>query len=167
MVEYWKGKLNAAARSCYERILAGLRKYQESIECNGMDQRDIFDAYFAVYNDHPEIFYMSNAPRINQQEVKSIGLFSTTNLYATLVASNIYDRRTIERCDQQIKKIVSIFDKNMNDFDLVLRCIEYIVLNTEYKIDNQLNQNAAAALCYHRAQCSGISKAVKISIKKH
>lgn len=166
MNEYWKGKLNDGAITCYDLILSGLQKRIETIDCKGASQEDISDAYFAVYKDHPELFYMSNSPFISRRETKLVGLFSNSSVSTSVRATNIYDNRTIEKCRNEIDKIVKSLSKNQSEFDLVLQCLEYVVLNTEYKIDNQLNQNAAAALCYHMAQCSGISKAVKLLLDR-
>ena len=166
MREYWKEQLNNSAADCYELIVIGLQALRETIDCRCAKPDEISDAYFAVYRDHPEFFYMNSSPFIAQEQTSIFGLFGSSNISTSIRTTNLYNKRTIDRCNDEINQIFKNISVTGSEFDIVLRCLETIVLNTEYEIDNQMNQNAASALCFHKAQCSGIAKAVKLLLDK-
>ena len=87
-------------------------------------------------------------PYITQKETKLVGLFSSSSLSTSLRSTNVYDKRTINRCNLEIEKIIAKLTCKGSDLDIVLQCLDYIVLNTKYEVDNRLNQNAESVLCF-------------------
>ena len=58
--EYWKARLNDDEKACYETILGGAKAVADSVQCLRTHVSSVEKAYFAVVEDHPELFYMSN-----------------------------------------------------------------------------------------------------------
>ena len=163
MKQYWKGKLHSEAAACYDLIVNGVKARQERIDCRETTPNDVQKAYFAVYQDHPELFYMGHACQVSQRGVQVA--FVPLRLSSCLQIQNVYDNKTIDRCRAEINKILSGFSRDRSDKDLVLQCMDYLVMHTDYEINNETNQNAAAALCFHKAQCSGISRALQLMLQ--
>ncbi len=165
MKEYWRNRLHPDARTCYARLLAGFgRKTAGALDCGNASVAAIQEAYFAIYNDHPELFYLGHAPRVSQRK-SGFSPFALT-VSSSVSFDPVYSDGEIRDCEDKIQRILSVLQKQLPpqaaDFEKVIAAAEYIVKNTTYAINDQMNQNAAAALCYGTAQCSGIAKAFKL-----
>lgn len=165
MNEYWRNRLDQEADKCYTYLLQGMRKKMKNVDCGNVSMESVEKAYFAIYNDHPELFYLSHAPKIVQRSSGFIG-FGSLSCSSSLVVMPIYSDREIRDCELKIDGIKTELKKQITprttDEEKVLLAAEYLVRNTVYEINDQFNQNAASALCFGRAQCSGISKAFKL-----
>lgn len=165
MNEYWRNKLNKESNRCYTTIMQGVRRQVQSVDCVGVSVENIKDAYFALYDDHPEFFYLSNTPQIAQKKSGFAGSL-TMSCSSTVLMTPIYSKREIEDCRLKIDGVKATIRKKITpkttDEQKVRLVAEYLVYNTTYEINNHYNQNAASALCFGRAQCSGISKAFKL-----
>lgn len=168
MTEYWRAKLKPNANKCYGILLAELEECKESVVCRDITAQEASESYYAVYKDHPELFYLSSQPSFSQRERRAIGAFPRFDFTTTLEIDNVYDSGTIRKCRQNIEQIVSTLraQKPQGELETVRQCLSYLVLHTEYEINNITNQNAAAALCFHKAQCSGIAKALKLLLDR-
>ena len=165
MNEFWRDKLDKEASKCYAYLLQGVRRQAAEVNCGSVSKASIESAYFAVYHDHPELFYMSHAPQVTQRQAGFVGLGALTTS-CSVVTTPIYSSKQIQACEQSIRdaklKIKSRLTPRTTDEEKVRIVAEYLVRNTTYEIDNRYNQNAASALCFGKAQCSGISKAFKL-----
>jgi len=165
MNEYWRDRLDREANKCYMQLLQGIRMQAKDVNCGNASVDSIRDAYLAVYNDHPEFFYLSSSPQIAQKTSGFAG-FGASSISCSVVTTPIYSSKEIKNCERNIEnakeKIKSKITNKTTDEEKVLIVAEYLVRNTVYEIDNRFNQNAASALCFGKAQCSGISKAFKL-----
>ena len=163
ITEYWKDQLNTEERSCYDSIVNGLRKRQSRIECMNVDPQSFMRAYEVVSYDHPEFFYMSLQCQIGRT---TSGLLFNLVSMTFMDVNPIYSPTEINECNASIAKAIrevkSKVTPNMTDREKVILAADYIVKNTKYEINHKFNQNAASALHFGRAQCSGISKAMKL-----
>ena len=80
--EYHKSKLNKKCQNLYEQMVNSFERMDDSVECKSASNQDVSDTYVAVYNDHPEFFYLSHAPKI----AKKIGFLGNST---TLISNNI------------------------------------------------------------------------------
>lgn len=165
MNEYWRDKLDREANKCYTQLLQGINRQAKDTDCGNVSVDSISKAYLAVYNDHPEIFYLSSSPQILQKTSGFAG-FGANSISYSVITTPIYSSKEIHNCERSIEnaksKIKSKITYKTTDEEKVLIVAEYLVRNTVYEIDNRFNQNAASALCFGKAQCSGISKAFKL-----
>lgn len=165
MNEFWRDKLDRDANKCYTHLLQGIRRQAKDVDCGNVSVDSIKTAYLAIYNDHPELFYLSSSPQIAQRKTGFVG-FGALSTSCSVITTPIYSSKEIQDCERSIEaaksKIKSKITSSTTDEEKVLIVAEYLVRNTVYEIDNRYNQNAASALCYGKAQCSGISKAFKL-----
>lgn len=165
MNEYWRGKLDYEAKRCYSYILNGVRIRSEDIDCGDVSPDSVRNAYTAVYNDHPELFYLNSSHQVARR-TSGTGGYGTLAGACRVITTPIYDAKEIRDCQRIIENVSSTIASKVNykttAEQKVLLVAEYLVRNTVYEIDNYYNQNAASALCFGRAQCSGISSAFKL-----
>lgn len=154
MTEYLKYKLNADEKIVYAEMLHGLQRHKEEINISFTNNCDIVKIYQYFMYDHPEYYNLSPA----------LSMVQTGNK-AALKISYIYDRHTTSLIDAKLKAVVKELKQQIDlTNDIVEKekiIIEYLVRNVNYAIDNIHNQNAASALYFGKAQCSGFASAFK------
>lgn len=151
--EYHRGKLDRRLGAVYDEIVEAVKKRKTSVNLNLTDPDDLSAAYNAVYYDHPELFWMDC--RISAQMTRSF-----RGACIALMLRNLYsdgEIRTIQAALEAAASKVRGADDEQTENNIV----ELIVKNTVYEIDITYNQNAASALYFKKAQCSGIARAVK------
>ena len=156
--EYYKSRLPAHQRKVYED---SVRVFSEG-GCRvhfTTTHEQAFDTYTAVYNDHPELFYMSNGAKA---EVRSIlgGIRC-----GTLISEHIYTPHEIIRFKTGMKrelfKLRELTRGCTSQLEVEKIVCDYIIENVTYSVNHRFHQNAASVLVNFIGQCSGISKAVK------
>lgn len=165
MIEYWRNKLDRKSDRCYAQILQGIRRQVKNIDCGDVSADDVKNAYIAICNDHPEMFYLSSTLQITQRKRGWAG--GEMLIYSNSAEiEHIYSDEQIHDCELKIERIKAALRKDVNlqttDEQKVLIAAEYLVRNTVYEVDDFYNQNAASALCFGKAQCSGFSRAFKL-----
>lgn len=142
----------------YEQMVSSFKKMESSVECKSLFNQDVSDSYIAVYNDHPELFYLSHAP----QMTKKISFLGNS---ITLISNSIFSRSEIMQYRMTIDKILkslALLTKGVSDDVSIEKIVcDYLLKNITYEINNVYNQNAATVLVKNKGQCSGIAKAVK------
>lgn len=149
---YWRNKLSLAEQQAFDCILKGMQS-GTFCELKGIQPQAVQNCFEAVMNDHPEVFWVCPQYNLAMQS----GPFGQKLIFQS---ERLYSEFEISRMQNQMKKIAELcFDPNPEKAEKNL--VEWIVRNTSYAIDNRRNQNAAAALVYRKAQCSGIARATK------
>lgn len=161
MVEYRKSKLSPAEQRAYDELLQGLKARHMPLPCHGVVASRALEVCKAIFYDHPELYYMGHAFSA------SVGMGGT----AVLVNMDyVYSEDEIRSCEAMLRRAVSIvrtrLRASMDEFEKIVTVAEYVVRNCDYEIDFVKNQNAAAAICYHKAQCSGYARAITYILDK-
>ncbi len=151
--EYHRGKLNKRYDSLYADIFHAVKNRQETLDVTGFDYDTVAECYNAVSYDHAELFYLSH--QCNAQVSRSL-----RGSRITLMFDYIYTEQEVINITRKIAPIVRQ-TKGINQEDTENKIVGLIVKNTVYEVDITYNQNMASALCFGKAQCSGIAKAVK------
>ena len=157
--EYWKSTLNTDNKALYEKIYSSFKMFESDVSCGGTCTNDIITVYDAICNDHPELFYLSYAPRISQR----VGLIGKNN--TTLHIDFIYSLSEIKIYQEELNKLCQKLDHQFNglsDKEKEKQICDFLIEKTNYKINNKFNQNAIAVLLKHEGQCSGIARAAKL-----
>ena len=159
LFEYCKTTLTAQQKEAYQRIVYCVTAKHTTIDCGHVGGSDALEAWQAVDNDHPELFYIGHTASARTRNC--FGMSPVTEI----ILNFPYDTATISACEKKLaqvrEQIRRLAQRCTTDQEKVLMVAEYIVRNTEYRIDHVFNQNAASTLCYGIAQCSGYSKAMK------
>ena len=72
------------------------------------------------------------------------------------------DQAKIDREIAQVCSKITTLAKGKSELEQHMLILDYLIENVKYEINNEFNQNAASAIYYHKAQCSGISAAYKL-----
>ena len=157
MIEYRRSKLPPEEQRAYDELVRGIRSRETSIVCHVVNMDSVKRLFLGVYYDHPELFYMNCGAGFSGTG----GLFGWT---VTAMMDYIYTEEEVRVCQTHLRRVEeeirSRITAGMSEFDVIMRVAEYLVVNCEYEIDDRMNQNAAAAICYKKAQCSGYARAV-------
>lgn len=159
MFEFWKSTLLKNEQATYEYVvkqyLLGKRKIFAPCE---ISNEGILNVYRAISFDHPELFQLPSSCSVAQQ----ISLLGKQNIY---MMKDLYSKSE----EEKIKSAIQVLQKNLldrlevnNPLGAIKEITKWFVENVYYHIDNEFNQNAASALYFKRAQCSGYSKGFKL-----
>ena len=157
--EYWKSVLNSNNRHLYEQMYNAFKAFKEEVPCPGFAIRDISSVYEAVYNDHPELFYLSYAPRI----VQGLGFIGKTE--KSIQTDYIFSKKEIKEYQESIDILIKTLETKivrLDENEKEKAICDYLVEHCVYEINNKYNQNAATVLLKNKGQCSGIAKANKL-----
>ncbi len=147
---YWRSKLSPAGQRVYDELLFNLsRGYDRANISYSIMSREISKCYNAVMYDNPQYFWQSPEMRARTHGRQTCVEFSP-----------LYRSRDIQAITSVCENIASRV-KGSSEIETEINIAEYLCRNAVYEIDMRFNQNMAAALYYKKAQCSGISSAVK------
>lgn len=156
MTEFWKGTLSSAEKGIYDAIRSAAAVGKPSAAVMALPNPNAVKTAFNCFcKDHPEIYNVSPSIGAGMQLVRLV-----------IRLSYIYDRAKVKAIDTYLreysKRIVSEAPKT--ELEREFKIIDEMAREVNYAINNVTNQNAAAALYFRTAQCSGISKAFKYAM---
>ena len=141
--EYHKSKLSSKCQKLYQQMYIIFSALRPQVGCKGYLPNEINNVYTAVMDDHPELFYMSYAPRIEQK-------FSFFGSEISLSMSNTYPNNEIQQMRLKIHQILDSIERAVSTFtddESKERYVcEYLLSRVTYEINNTYNQNAASPL---------------------
>lgn len=157
--EYWREKLDRSEKKLYDHMVSEFLRHADQVACGKLAPEAIQRIFMAVYDDHPELYYLPHNPCIRQ----ITGLFGTN---ATLIVNYVFSATQIRKMNEQINSVYRTLSEQLSsaktDLEREQTVCEYLIVNSTYEINNLYNQNAATVICNHKGQCSGISKATKL-----
>ena len=154
---FYYSSLNDEEKQIYDKIYARAKNQKTQIKIrSNIDEERILEIAMFVYNEHPELFWLSGAFSIDTSKV------------VTLKSS--YNSNEIAKLSEQIKSktdsIVQNLNSNMSDYEKSLYLYEYLITNTSYAneaIDNLDNMPWASSLVgvftMGKCTCTGYAKA--------
>ena len=152
--EYWKTKLSARERQFYDDLYSAFLSGRNSAVVRGLSSQEITRVYSYFKYDHPELFFISNMPMMSRR------IFETT-----FISRSIYPPSEVRRRESALKEAVAevqaMLPYGADECQKEFAVTEYIVDRVQYAINNVKNQDASSVLYAGKAQCSGISCAVK------
>ncbi len=151
-IEYYKNQLTFGEIKAYDAICRALERQAEYAEfAGGLTNEQISRAYVAVLYDHPEFFY---APRA----IATCGSFGEVKV----LLRSAYDKAVIKKAEIAMREAARSFRASGGDeVAKEKKLLDYFVCNATYEINNEFNQNAASAIYFKKAQCSGFASAFK------
>ncbi len=159
MTEYRRTRLDAEGQRCYRTILEAAQRQRAEVNCGPIDPQKAMDIYMDVLHEHVELFYMpSEVTAVEQSDgrVGSTVMLTMTPLYSTREIADT--QRCLDQIRANVRKQVT---SALSEADRIALAADYITGHATYAIDYTYNQNAASALCFGRAQCTGIAHAFK------
>lgn len=149
--------LSYRQQATYEEILPKLAARASSIDVSSTDSPDdVFKAYAAIVQDHPELFWLGSEPSIS----RITDGFSTS---ITLSVSSAIDARQIARAeraiDSELRAFVRFLPRNATSYDKVRSAYEYVIRRTSYDRSAPNGQNLLGVFLDRRSVCAGYAEA--------
>lgn len=157
--EYFKKKvLPESDYFIYNKIIEGSLENLSDVEikCNSECDKSFYDAYYAVYLDHPELisFFGISSYRVNNNTISYHNYQNLSKLKSTLGAMRI--AREMENIRRDTKK--------MNDKEKILYVYDYVASHNYDRLFTSLgsNQSAYSFFTKKSSVCAGFAKASQI-----
>lgn len=146
---YFYETLSDKEQKIYRQLYKGLACFEESIYISSLDGDAIKKASYAIYYDHPELFYYRGGYQLNS-------LFLGSKL--TPVYHHTKDEAIAKQ--QQIEQITTSFDfiEFESDYEALKYLFDYIVLNVDYDSGAEDNQNLYSGLVQNKSVCAGYAR---------
>ena len=162
MYEYWKQRLDAQGLRVYAAMERAAQQNSDRADFSGaIPAASISAATEAFLGDHPEFFQYGSEFQVVRRGAPPMGYPQGEE--TILRFKLLYSPFEIRRIRASMEKLADDFQRRFPaGGEAAERAVaEWIARNVKYNINNTRNQNAASALYFHSAQCSGISRAVK------
>ena len=162
---YYYEQLSGDEQKLYAQIYYILTSQAQDIYISTTDMDEVEKVQQCILNDHPEIFYvegylMNRYMDSDNGDIKAI----TYGGSYTLSASEISDRqaRLLEAADS----IIDGMPDTSDEYEIVKYFYDYIVLNTQYSMDSEDNQNICSVLLNKESVCQGYAKTLQYLLQK-
>lgn len=161
MIEYWKERLGAHEQNVYQIIRDNISSNRLDMELPVISSQEFGEIMQAIELDHPEFYFLNPQYALSLSNVG--GFFGVKNK-VLLKINTLYSNLQRNQIDSVFRDTISTIKNKTHDGieEIEKNICKYLVQNTTYSINNILNQNAASALFFKKAQCSGVAKAVKL-----
>ena len=157
MIEYWRSRLSGDSEKMYDLLLKAIKskKPVAQVPVTQNIANEISKMYQYVLSDHPELYHVS--PQISA---------AISNRFLTVNFSNLYSEKEMKEIDRSFDNLRNDLRKELNksDIEKAYAATFLLMKDSRYEINNIYNQNAASAIHYHAAQCSGFASAFKYAM---
>jgi len=153
---YYYDNLQPGMRQLYLEIYLALSNYTDSFYICSVSPDDIDLAFNCVMGDHPEIFYVNGylfTKYTSSDEIIKIEF--TPGFTMEESKANEYKDYIKEYRDAFMKGI----SMSAGDYEKIKYTYEFVILNTEYNIESEENQNILSVLYNGESVCQGYAKA--------
>ena len=167
---YYYHQLNKEEQAIYKVFYNGAMTHEDLIPipmCNEFNQEVFERIFMAISRDNPLIYFLN-------QSACSIAKDTFGN-YA-ICPQYFFSKEKVKEYNRKIEKVVNGFVKRLNllscsDYEKELRIHDWICQNITYdhegadkdKVSRVIaSHNILGVFAYHKAQCEGIAKAVKV-----
>lgn len=156
MEAYYYNRLNKAQQNTYHAMKAGLMSLSSSFQVPRLPDKEMFDVYFLIRMDFPEIFYST---QFKYRYYPDSG-------NAEIAPEYLFDKKKIKEHQKAMQSRVEKLARPAKDMDetgKLLYIHDFICQNVKYdKLKKAYSHEIIGALGQGVAVCEGIAKAVKI-----
>ena len=156
MEPYYYSKMNKIQQSAYHAMLQGIQALADSIQIPKLPAEDIYDVFFRLRLDHPEIFWATSYQYKYYQDSPNI-IFIPEYLFDKAKVKE-HQKAMQSRVEKLVRpaKTLSEWEKEKYVHDFICENVHYDKLKKPYshEIIGPLGQGVGV--------CEGIAKAVKV-----
>lgn len=136
--------------------MAGRIKLSEDGIKAGLDEDRVDKIFQAVLNDHPELFYVEGYNYTKYTRANKTVAIEFTGTYSMDWDAVLQRRREIEA---EVGRILSEAPDSEDDYGKIKYAYETLIMETDYDIDAEDNQNIYSVFVGHASVCQGYAKA--------
>lgn len=154
--EYYYNQLTDIQKNIYNQLYKTVETVSESttISLNSVTQDEISIIFRALRYDHPEIYWIQAYKYIIDE--KSDQLFFYPTYLVNAEEKSLYD----EQLSAWTERALSTVNSGMTQYEKEKAIYDFIVDNTEYNLDSELNQSLISVV-KGKSVCLGYTKAMK------
>lgn len=162
-LSYAYSRLNDGERTVYDEVYVGLIGYMSNVPVSTTDPAVLDKVFNCVMIDHPEIFYV-NGYRYTK--------YTAGNVIRRIVFNGSYTYGEDERnsimpdIDMVAQGILMNVYPDASDYDKIKYIFDMIVMQTEYDINSEDNQNVISVLLNKRSVCQGYAKTMQLLLNR-
>lgn len=142
----------------YEEILALQTTFRPDVTVN---TKQLQNAFFAVYNDHPELFWLDAS---YSYEYMTDGTVVSVDFIISRAAGDFQELK--EAFEKKAEEIADGAANLETDFEKEKYVHDYLIDNIVYDETHYINQNAYSALIDGRTVCAGYARAFQYILQK-
>ena len=159
--EYYYNQLTDIQKNIYNQLYKTVETVSEStaISLNSVTQDEISLIFRALRYDHPEIYWIQAYKYIIDEKGNQLYFYPTYLVNAE--EKSLYD----EQLSEWTEKALSTVNSEMTTYEKEKAIYDFIVDNTEYSLDSELNQSLISVV-KGKSVCLGYTKAMKYCCDK-
>lgn len=167
---YYYNQLNESEQAIYRAFYDGVKSHKDiiPIPVKGKFTEDVFNKIFAaITRDNPLIYYLNQSACNMAQDMFG---------HVAICPQYFFDKAKVKEYNRKIEETVNALAAQMeltkgNDYEKAQKVHDWLCMNVEYDmLGADMNEpvrvitshNIIGVFAYHRAQCEGIAKAVKV-----
>lgn len=158
---WYYDRLNPAQQQLYQELYTLFAGYDNAVEVTPIPLDEVYDAYTAVENDHPEIFWMEGYTYYTEYQPDGSELVNRIERVDSM------DRSTRDAFAAQVEQTKSAILAGMNaalpanasQTRKAQYLFEYLALNTTYVTGSPYNQTLVSSLINRQSVCAGYARA--------
>lgn len=154
--EYYYNQLTDIQKNIYNQLYKTVETVSESttISLNSVTQDEISIIFRALRYDHPEIYWIQAYKYIIDEKSDQLYFYPTYLVNAE--EKSLYD----EQLSVWTERALSTVNSEMTTYEKEKAIYDFIVDNTEYNLDSELNQSLISVV-KGKSVCLGYTKAMK------
>lgn len=154
--EYYYNQLTDIQKNIYNQLYKTVETLSESttISLNSITQDEISIIFRALRYDHPEIYWIQAYKYIIDEKSDQLYFYPTYLVNAE--EKGLYD----EQLSEWTERALSTVNSEMTTYEKEKAIYDFIVDNTEYSLDSELNQSLISVV-KGKSVCLGYTKAMK------
>lgn len=157
---YYYNQLTPEQKNIYNQLYETVLNMNESTTLSlsdDMTQEDISVIFRALRYDHPEVYWIQGYKYIQDGSI----LYFYPNYLINTEEKTLYDNQL----EAWTEKALESVDSNMTDFEKEKAIYDFLVANTEYSLDSDMNQSLISVV-KGETVCLGYTKAMKYMCDK-
>lgn len=159
---YFYDHMDAAEHALYAEIIMILKGHGENILVSAGNPEQINKAFYCVFQDHPEIFWVSGYS-YRKYTNGSDTYFSFTGKYTYTESECEAFQSGI---DQYTSECLGGLSKFSTQYEKVKYVYEYVIKHTDYDLSAPDNQNILSVFLKGKSVCQGYAKAVQYLLER-
>lgn len=158
---FYYNQLSAEEQMVYQEILTGINQRQNRIGVEALSNEALSNVLEYVLNDHPEFFWLSGNSTIwsNQSDTRK-----DIELEYTIAIDQIDGIKA--EIDSIIDHYMASWSSEAGEYDKVKAVYDYVILNTDYNLQAENNQNIQSVFLTQQSVCAGYAKAIQYMLQK-
>ena len=161
--EFYFNLLNDNEKDIYRAMYTAFSNIESGNAIPTVDEDTMNRVANYIRMDHPEFFYAND---LGYTHYTMGGQVVKTVLAVTYSDSRAAIKNQMDYIDGVVDSVLATIPQGADDYTKVKMIYEWIILNTDYRIDAPDNQTMVSVFVNHESVCAGYSRAFQYMLNK-